>query len=137
MNSFQTSEIPKISIITVTFNAQDTLERTLQSVERQSGVGLIEHIIIDGASKDNTLKMISDYEQHNCQRYTIKVKSEPDRGLYDAMNKGIARATGDLIGILNADDEAARQFRLTLSTAVAQVLSKGMGLLGIEMPERM
>lgn len=104
MNSFQTSEIPKISIITVTFNAQDTLERTLQSVERQSGVGLIEHIIIDGASKDSTLKMISDYEQHNCQRYTIKVKSEPDRGLYDAMNKGIGMATGEFIVFLNAGD---------------------------------
>ena len=97
--------MPKLSIITVTYNAQDTLKRTLNSVEQQSGCNLIEHIVIDGASKDCTLQILSDYQQRNEQRYAITVVSEPDRGLYDAMNKGIGLATGDFVVFLNAGDK--------------------------------
>jgi glycosyltransferase involved in cell wall biosynthesis len=88
----------KISLITVTYNAQKTLERCIESVITQNYKS-IEHIIIDGASTDGTLQIISKHNQH----INIFV-SEPDGGIYDAMNKGIKLATGNIIGILNADD---------------------------------
>lgn len=87
-----------ISIITVTYNAQATLERTIKSVCEQS-YGGIEYVIIDGASKDSTIEII--------KRYDTQIShwvSEPDGGLYDAMNKGIQMATGDYIWFLNAGD---------------------------------
>ncbi|MFN3916185.1 MAG: glycosyltransferase family 2 protein [Flavobacteriales bacterium] len=87
----------KVSIITVCFNSIATLEDTIHSVLGQS-YSNIEYIIIDGASKDGTLGVLNRFADR------IKFVSEPDKGLYDAMNKGIAMATGDLIGILNADD---------------------------------
>ncbi len=87
----------KISIITVTYNSAETLADTLQSVAFQTYPN-IEHIIIDGASKDNTLEIVKQFP------HVAKVMSEPDKGIYDAMNKGIALATGDVIGILNSDD---------------------------------
>ncbi|MNQ46963.1 PGL/p-HBAD biosynthesis glycosyltransferase [compost metagenome] len=88
----------KISIITVCYNSAKTLEKTIISVGNQSYTD-IEYIIIDGNSKDNTLEIIQTHSD------TIsKWISEPDSGLYDAMNKGIRMATGDLIGILNSDD---------------------------------
>jgi len=87
----------KISVITVVRNAQNTIADTLESVASQSYSG-VEHIIIDGASTDQTLDII---KRHAGQHIIV---SEPDNGLYDAMNKGIAMATGDVIGMLNADD---------------------------------
>lgn len=91
----------KISLITVTYNSENTLADTLQSILAQS-YSNIESIIVDGASKDNTLSIIKKYEP----MFNGKMKwiSESDKGLYDAMNKGIKMATGDIIGILNSDD---------------------------------
>ena len=91
----------KISIVTITFNAERTLERTLESV-RQQTYPHIEHLIIDGASKDLTLRIAERY-QAECN-YEVRIQSEPDKGLYDAMNKGLLKATGDYIVFLNAGD---------------------------------
>lgn len=88
----------KISIITVCFNSSKTIEKTFQSIKNQSYQN-IEYIVVDGGSSDDTLKIIKDYS--SCISNYI---SESDKGLYDAMNKGIAMATGDIIGILNSDD---------------------------------
>ena len=87
----------KISIITVTYNAEATLERTLQSVAQQT-YSDIEHLIIDGASTDRTLEIARQYPH-------AIVFSEPDKGLYDAMNKGLQHATGDYLCFLNAGDK--------------------------------
>ena len=87
----------KVSIITVTFNSADTLQDCIDSVANQS-YKKIEHIIIDGNSKDNTLGIIQN--NTSVSRYI----SEPDNGLYDAMNKGLKLVSGDVIGILNSDD---------------------------------
>ena len=87
----------KISIITISFNANDTIEKTLKSVVGQSYKN-IEHIIIDGGSKDNTIDICNSYT------HISKIISEPDKGVYDAFNKGIKLATGNIIGFLNADD---------------------------------
>lgn len=89
---------PKFSIITVTYNAADTIEDTIQSVISQT-YHHVEYIIIDGASKDNTLNIVDRYREH----ITCLV-SEPDKGLYDAMNKGMQLATGDYLCFLNAGD---------------------------------
>lgn len=91
----------KFSIITVTYNSAKTLKNTFDSVIKQSHQNL-EYIVIDGASKDNTVSIIKEYEPLFNGR--LKWISEPDEGLYDAMNKGINMATGDIIGILNSDD---------------------------------
>ena len=87
----------KISIITVCYNSECTIESTLKSVANQS-YSDIEHVIIDGASKDGTLDIISRFNSVSV------LVSEPDKGIYDAMNKGFSLATGDVIGTLNADD---------------------------------
>lgn len=91
----------KISLITVTYNAGGTLRCAIESALRQTYSNL-EYIIVDGASKDNTLDIIRTYESQFNGR--MKWISEPDCGLYDAMNKGIRMATGDVVGILNSDD---------------------------------
>lgn len=96
-----------ISLITATLNAAATLTASLQSVSAQSL--LPEHLIIDGGSTDGTLALAARYAAH-----PLKVFSEPDRGLYDAMNKGLAKASGEIIGILNADDCYARRDVLQL-----------------------
>lgn len=88
----------KISIITATYNSAATIRDCIQSVNSQT-YNNIEHIIIDGASKDNTLEIINSLPNR-----VITIVSEPDKGIYDAMNKGIKAATGDVIGILNSDD---------------------------------
>ncbi len=88
----------KISLITVCYNAGKTLEDTLISVQNQS-YNNIEHIVIDGASTDDTVELIRKYES-GISSWT----SEPDKGIYEAMNKGLSQATGDVIGFLNADD---------------------------------
>lgn len=88
----------KISIITVCYNSAATIEKTFKSIQSQTYKN-IEYIVVDGGSKDATLKLIKKHETH-----ITKWSSEVDRGLYDAMNKGIALSTGDIIGILNSDD---------------------------------
>lgn len=88
----------KITIITISYNSAATLEKTILSVAGQS-YNDIEYIVIDGNSSDNTLEIIKKHEDK-----ISKWISEPDKGLYDAMNKGIAMATGDLVGMLNSDD---------------------------------
>lgn len=91
----------KLSIITITYNSEKTLRDTINSVLKQTYQN-IEYLIIDGASKDNTIAIIKEYEPLFKGR--MKWISEPDKGIYDAMNKGIRMATGDMIGILNSDD---------------------------------
>lgn len=91
----------KISIITVTYNAASVLKRTLDSVKAQSWQQ-IEHLIIDGASKDETVSMAETYKAQ-CP-YEVVILSEPDKGLYDAMNKGLRLATGNYLVFLNAGD---------------------------------
>lgn len=88
----------KISIITVCYNSAKTIEKTILSVVNQTHKD-IEYIIVDGKSKDDTIEIIEKYNSN-----VTKWISESDKGLYDAMNKGIAMATGDIIGILNSDD---------------------------------
>lgn len=90
---------PKFSIITVTYNASAVLEDTIQSVITQTYRN-VEYIIVDGGSKDHTLDIINRYREH-----IHTLVSEPDKGLYDAMNKGIRLATGDYLCFLNAGDE--------------------------------
>ncbi len=88
----------KVSIITVCYNSAKTLEETIHSVLGQTYTD-IEYIVIDGDSRDGTAAIISKYRSQIAQ-----VVSEPDKGIYDAMNKGLALATGDVVGILNSDD---------------------------------
>lgn len=88
----------KISIITVCYNSSETIEDTIKSIQSQT-YSDIEYIVIDGLSKDNTNDIISKYSDV----VSIHI-SEKDQGLYDAMNKGIKLATGDVVGILNSDD---------------------------------
>ena len=88
----------KISIITVSCNSAETIRDTIESIIRQD-YNNIEYIIIDAGSKDGTLDIIKEYKEHIS--YFI---SEADNGIYDGMNKGIAAATGDIVGILNSDD---------------------------------
>ncbi len=94
----------KISIVTATYNSAKTISDTLSSVLSQSYADF-EHIIIDGKSTDNTLEIVARFKEEYGER--LKVISEKDNGLYDAMNKGIALAGGDIIGILNSDDVLA------------------------------
>ncbi len=89
----------KISIITPTYNSEKVLTRTIDSVLAQNYSDL-EYIIIDGASSDNTKEVVQSYQN----KLNIKFISEPDKGIYDAMNKGVKLATGDIVGILNSDD---------------------------------
>jgi len=89
--------LTKISIITATYNSATTLRDTLQCVQEQD-YPQIEHIVVDGASKDNTLEIARAFP------HISRICSEPDHGIYDAMNKGVRMAGGDVIGILNSDD---------------------------------
>ena len=89
---------PKFSVITVCYNAQATIEDTIQSVMAQT-YHHVEYIIVDGASKDRTLSIINRYRDR-----IATIVSEPDKGLYDAMNKGLRLATGDYVCFLNAGD---------------------------------
>ena len=91
----------KVTIITVCYNSSKTIERTLKSVLNQT-YSDYEYIIIDGSSTDDTLSIIEDYKPLFGSK--LRVISEPDNGIYDAMNKGIRLASGDLIGIVNSDD---------------------------------
>ena len=102
----------KISIITVTYNSAKVLKDCINSVINQK-YNMIEHIMIDGASTDNTMSILKKNQSHS-----TKLISEPDRGIYDAMNKGINLADGEIIGFLNSDDFYANN----------EVLSKVSGI---------
>jgi glycosyltransferase len=91
----------KITIVTVAFNSAETIGDTLKSVAAQTYAD-IEHIVIDGASKDGTVDLVRAQGSR-----VARLVSEPDRGIYDAMNKGLALASGDFVGFLNADDMLA------------------------------
>ena len=96
----------RFTVVTITYNAEAVLKRTLQSVLRQT-YGGVEHLIIDGASKDSTLQMAEDYKRLSDQSelgHKVIIKSEPDKGIYDAMNKGLTQASGDYIVFMNAGD---------------------------------
>ena len=96
---------PLITIVTVTYNAASVLERTFRSVEAQA-YPRIEHLIIDACSKDGTLSLVREYVERNAQpTHNIRILSEPDKGLYDAMNKAIGMAEGEYIVFLNAGDK--------------------------------
>jgi len=88
----------KISIITITYNSEDTIRDTIDSVLSQSYTD-IEHVIVDGQSTDKTMDIIRSYGDK-----IHKVISEPDKGLYDALNKGIRNASGDVVGFMHSDD---------------------------------
>lgn len=98
---------PLITIITVVFNAKNTVEQTILSVLRQT-YSNIEYIVIDGASTDGTLEIIKNYELRIANgefpNVSFRYVSETDKGVYDAMNKGLKLSNGEIIGIINADD---------------------------------
>jgi len=87
----------KISIITISFNAKATVDKTLNSVANQSYKNF-QHIIVDGGSEDSTVEICNSFP------HVSKIISEPDRGIYDAFNKGIRNSTGEIMGFLNSDD---------------------------------
>jgi glycosyltransferase involved in cell wall biosynthesis len=87
----------KISVITATYNSAATVRDTLNSIASQQYPN-VEHIIVDGLSKDNTLQIVNEFA------HVAKILSEKDNGIYDAMNKGVQLATGEVVGILNSDD---------------------------------
>lgn len=104
----------KISVITVTYNSAKTIADTLNSVASQT-YSNIEHIVVDGASTDATLALVRNHRNQN-----IRLVSEPDKGIYDAMNKGLALATGEVVGFLNSDDYYADSLVLEKIAAVFQ-----------------
>ena len=103
----------KISIITVCYNAAKTIATAMSSVERQRFETFekleVEHIVVDGGSTDGTVEIIKGFSSNlsNLSNLSFRWVSEKDRGMYDALNKGMRMATGDVIGILNADDALA------------------------------
>ena len=119
------------TIITCTYNAASVLQRTLDSVLKQSYQN-VEHIILDGKSKDDTLQIAERYKQESDAvedtRHKVIVVSEPDKGLYDAMNKGIDKATGSYIVFLNAGDVFSSED--TLET-IANSVGEGEELPGV------
>ena len=96
----------RITVVTITYNAEKVLRRTLDSVYAQTYEG-VEHLIVDGASKDNTLQMAEVYKEKSDASgngHKVIILSEPDHGIYDAMNKGLTQASGDYIVYMNAGD---------------------------------
>lgn len=108
---------PLFSIITITFNSERTIERTLLSVLNQAYKDY-EYIIVDGASNDGTMDIIRRYEPLFDGR--MKWKSEPDSGIYNAMNKGILRSCGEIIGIVNSDDWLADDALMLLANEMKE-----------------
>lgn len=110
------------TLITCTYNAADVLQPTLDSVLCQT-YPHVEHLFIDGASKDRTLQLINDYKtlsDSHQNGHDVIVRSEPDHGLYDGMNKGIRQATGDYLVFLNAGDRLPAPDTLTKIAATAE-----------------
>ena len=107
--SFQDVEQMKITLITACYNSAETIGTAIESVLSQKGVD-VEYIVVDGGSQDGTVDIIKEYADKtlNSQlltpNFTFRWLSESDKGMYDAINKGIKMATGDIVGILNADD---------------------------------
>lgn len=96
----------RFTVVTITYNAEKVLQRTLDSVLSQTYEGL-EHLIVDGASKDGTLHLAEQYKETSDASesgHKVIIQSEPDHGIYDAMNKGLTQASGDYIVFLNAGD---------------------------------
>ena len=99
----------KVSLITACYNSAATLRMAMESVVRQKGVD-VEYMVVDGGSKDGTVEIIKEFADKTLNsrlptpNFTFRWLSERDRGMYDAINKGIKMATGDIVGILNADD---------------------------------
>ena len=95
----------KFTVATVTYNAANVIKRTLDSVEEQD-YPYVEHLMIDGNSHDGTVAEFLHYQERNAReaRHEVNAVSEPDKGIYDAMNKGILRSEGTIIGIVNSDD---------------------------------
>lgn len=113
----------RVSIITVSYNSEKTIKRTIESVLAQTYRN-IEYLIIDGKSTDNTMNIVKKYEdKFNGRMHWI---SEPDEGIYDAMNKGIKMTSGELVGILNSDDyyepDAVENMVNALGTEKYQIL---------------
>ena len=96
----------QITLITACYNSAGTIRTAIESVLSQKGVDL-EYIVVDGGSKDGTVDIIKEYSTRSTSSTWFKYISELDKGMYDAINKGIAMATGDVVGILNADDVLA------------------------------
>ena len=93
-----------ISVITVCFNSEKTIRNTIESVLNQT-YDNVEYIVVDGLSEDGTVQIAQEYEQRFADKgYRYKIISEKDNGIYDAMNKGIRTASGEIIGIINSDD---------------------------------
>jgi len=105
----------KVSILTVSYNSEKTIQDTINSVIQQDYPN-IEYIIIDGNSSDGTMDIVSKHSSG-----ITKVISEPDKGIYDAMNKGVKLASGDIVGILNSDDFYASN---TVVSKVVKLISK-------------
>ena len=119
---------PQVTVVTITYNAAAVLQRTLDSVLAQS-YPYVEHLIVDGASKDETLVMAEQYREESLEKaaaHEVKVISEPDRGIYDAMNKGLREATGDFLVFLNAGDTLPSTDTLEL---VMDKADDGVGVL--------
>lgn len=121
----------KFTIITCTYQAENELERTLRSVLEQTYKD-VEHLIVDGASTDATLRLAQAYvteSQAQNNGHKVMVTSEPDKGLYDAMNKGLRHATGDYVLFLNAGDTFPSESTLTQVAACAERASVLPGVL--------
>lgn len=115
----------KFTIVTITYNAGKLLRPTAESVMSQE-YRQIEHIIIDGASEDNTVEIANEYKKESDSKgngHEIRIVSEPDKGLYDAMNKGLQMATGDYVCFLNAGDRFPK-------TDTLSVIADNCGLSG-------
>lgn len=95
----------KFSIITICFNSEAVIRKTIESVLFQDYADSVEYLIIDGASTDKTVEIAEEYkEQFKARGYEYIIFSEPDNGIYDAMNKGIRKSTGEIVGIINSGD---------------------------------
>ena len=125
----------KITIITVCYNAEKTLRDAMESVASQQGSGVeVEYSVVDGGSTDGTVREIEDFAKKvevegrgREWRLEFKFVSEKDRGMYDALNKGVRMATGDVIGILNADDVLAEENTLARIASVFRDQGSGIG----------
>lgn len=114
-----------LSIVTPAYNARDTIETTLKSVLLQESGWSVEYIVVDGGSSDGTADLLWQYDDH------LEWVSEPDDGIYDAMNKGIRRASGGWIGILNSDDWYAEHTFQKLGAVVQRQPQTGIVMGGV------
>ena len=115
------SQNPKVSIVTVCFNSSKFIQKNINSVNKQS-YGNIEHIFIDGGSRDNTVEIIKKNSLKD-----LKLISEKDRGIYDAMNKGVNISSGEIICFLNSDDIYSNDF--VISEVVSKFIKQNLDLV--------